>query len=68
MSRVMAQGASAEEASQMLAIMSEAMPGEEEIGVTNTIKAITNQVLEGKGEVLGQKKGMNSRRADQSGG
>ncbi len=58
MSRVMAQGASPEEASQMLAIMSEAMPGEEETGVTNTIKAITNQILEGKGEALGQKKGM----------
>jgi hypothetical protein len=58
MSRVMAQGASAEEASQMLAIMSEAMPGEEETGVTNTIKAITNQVLGGKGEKLGQQKGM----------
>jgi hypothetical protein len=58
MSRVMAQGASAEEASQMLAIMSEAMPGEEETGVTNTIKAITNQTLEGKGAALGQEKGM----------
>jgi hypothetical protein len=55
---VMAQGASAEEAAQMLAIMAEAMAGEEETGVTNTIKAITNQVLEGKGEALGQKEGM----------
>jgi len=58
MSRVMAQGASPEEASEMLAIMSEAMPGEEETGVTNTLKAIRNQTLEGKGEALGQKKGM----------
>ncbi len=58
MSRIMAQGASAEEASQMLAIMSEAMPGEEETGVTNTLKAITTQTLKGKGAALGQKKGM----------
>jgi hypothetical protein len=58
MSRVMAQGSSPEEASQMLAIMSEAMPHEEETGVINTIKAITNEVLEGRGAKLGQKKGM----------
>jgi len=58
MTRVMAQGASPEEAAQLLGIMSEAMPGEEETGVTNTIKAITNQILEGKGEALGQKEGM----------
>jgi hypothetical protein len=55
---VMAQGASAEEAAQMLAIMSEAMAGEEETGVTNTINAITNQVLERKGKGLGQKEEM----------
>jgi hypothetical protein len=58
MSRVMAQGASPEEAAQLLALASEFMPGEEETAVTNTIKAITNQVLEGKGDKLGQKKGM----------
>jgi hypothetical protein len=58
MSRVMAQGASPEDASKLLALMSEAMPGEEETGVTNALKAITNQTLEGKGEALGQKEGM----------
>jgi len=58
LTRVMAQGASPEEAAQLLALMSEATPGEEETGVTNTIKAITNQVFEGKGEALGQKEGM----------
>ena len=58
MSRVQAQGASPEEASELLSIMSEAMPGEEETGVTNALKAITNQTLEGKGEALGQKEGM----------
>jgi hypothetical protein len=58
MNRVMAQGSSPEEASQMLAIMSEAMSHEEETGVINTIKAITNETLEGRGDKLGQKKGM----------
>jgi len=58
MSRVMAQGASPEEASEMLAIMSEAMPGEEETGVTSALKAIRDQTQEGKGAALGQKEGM----------
>jgi hypothetical protein len=58
MSHVMAQGASAEEAAEMLAIMSEAMPHEEETGVVNALKAITNETLEGRGEALGQKAGM----------
>jgi hypothetical protein len=58
MSCVMAQGASAEEASEMLAIMSEAMPHEEKTGVVDTLKAITNETLEGRGEALGQKEGM----------
>jgi hypothetical protein len=58
MSRVMAMGAGPEEAAAMLAIMSEAMPGEEETGVINAVKAINNQVLEGKGGALGQKKDM----------
>src|SRR4051794_9100909 len=39
MSRVMSQGFSPEEAAQALAIMSEAMPGEEETGVENALKA-----------------------------
>ena len=34
------------------------MPGEEETGVTNALKAITNQELDGKGDKLGVKKGM----------
>lgn len=58
MSRVMSQGFSPEEASQALAIMSEAMPGEEETGVENTMRAITAARLKGKGERLGVKKGM----------
>src|SRR5262249_18480358 len=58
MSRVMAQGATAEEAAEMLAVMSEAMPHEEETGVVSTLKAITNETLEGRGEKLGQKAGM----------
>jgi hypothetical protein len=58
MSRVMAQGFSPEEAAQALAITSEAMPGEEETGVENAMKAITDAKLEGKGEQLGIKEGM----------
>ncbi|WP_165072125.1 hypothetical protein [Paludisphaera rhizosphaerae] len=58
MTRVMAQGASPEEASRMLAIMSEAMPGEEETGVTNVLKAIRNARLGGRGAELGVTKGM----------
>jgi len=42
----------------MLAIMSEAMPGEEETGVTSALKAIRDQTQEGKGAALGQKEGM----------
>ena len=58
MSRVMAQSASPEEASRMLAIMSEAMPHEEETGVIKTLKAITNETLEGRGAALGQTEDM----------
>ena len=42
----------------MLAIMSEAMPHEEETGVVNALKAITNDTFEGRGDRLGQQEGM----------
>ncbi len=58
MSRVMSQGFSPEEAAQALAIMSEAMPGEEETGVENALKAFRNAQMKGEGEELGLKKGM----------
>ncbi len=58
MTRVMAQGASPEEAAQLLGLMSEAMPGKEETGILNTLKAITSARLEDNGEEFGQKAGM----------
>jgi hypothetical protein len=58
MTRVMAQGASPEESAQLLGIMSEAMPGEEETGVVNVLKALTQAQIKGKGDELGLKKGM----------
>ena len=58
MSRVMSQGFSPEEASRALAIMSQTVPGEEETGVENTLKALTDARLKGKGEGLGLKEGM----------
>ncbi len=58
MNRVMSQGFSPEEAAQALAIMSEAMPGEEGSGVENTFKALTNARLRGKGPELGIQEGM----------
>lgn len=53
MSRVMAQGVGALDASRMLAVMSEATPGEEETGVTNVLKALREARLDGKGAGLG---------------
>lgn len=58
MSRVMAMGASPEDAAQMIALMSEAMPHEEETGVRRALKAIEDQILEGKGAKLGVTEGM----------
>jgi hypothetical protein len=58
MSRIMAQGFSPEEAAQSLAIMSEAMPGEEETGVENALKAFREVQLKGRGAELGLKEGM----------
>jgi hypothetical protein len=58
MSRIMSRGFSPEEAAQSLAIMSEAMPGEEETGVENALKAIRDVQLKGRGEELGLKEGM----------
>jgi hypothetical protein len=58
LNRVMSQGFSPEEAAQALAIMSEAMPGEEVSGVKNTFKALTRARLQGKGRELGIQEGM----------
>jgi hypothetical protein len=58
MSRIMSQGFAPEEAAQALAIMSEAMPGEEQTGVENTLKALTEARHKGKGEELGLQEGM----------
>ncbi|MHB8359797.1 MAG: hypothetical protein ACYDCP_09930 [Thermoplasmataceae archaeon] len=58
MPRVMAQGASAEEAAQMMAIMSEGAGHEEEVHVRGALRAIQKQIREGKGADLGQKDGM----------
>ena len=58
LNRVMSQGFSAEEAAQALAIMSEAMRGEEGSGIENTLKALTNMRLQGKGPELGIQEGM----------
>src|SRR5262249_42967964 len=41
MSRIVSQGFSPEEAAQALELMSEAIPGEEETGVENALKALT---------------------------
>jgi hypothetical protein len=60
MSRIMSQGFSPEEAAQALAITSEAMPGEEEVGVEAAMRAITNARMAGKGGQLGLREGMGS--------
>jgi hypothetical protein len=57
MSRVMAMGASPEEAAQLLAIQSEANPHEEEVHVRAALKAINEQIMKGKGAALGQVEG-----------
>jgi hypothetical protein len=59
MSRLMSQNFSPDKAAQSLAIMSEAMPGEEQTGVENTYKALLEAQLKGKGDTLGLAKGMN---------
>lgn len=59
MTRIMAQGASGEDTSQLLGIMSEAMPGEEGTGVENTLKAIQTAILKGKAGEIGVTKDMN---------
>jgi len=58
MTRIMAQGATGEEASQLLGIMSEAMPGEENTGVENTLKALQHALLKGTAGDLGVTKDM----------
>jgi len=58
LNRVVSQGFSPEEAAQALAILSEAMPGEEGLGVENTFKALTNARLQGKAPELGIQEGM----------
>jgi hypothetical protein len=55
---VTSQGFTPEKTSKMLGIMSEAMPGKEETGVMNALKALTNVRIEGKSEGLGVKNGV----------
>lgn len=59
MTRVMAQGADSDQAAQLLSLMSLGMPGEEETGVTNVIKAIDRALTDGKGAELGVSAEMN---------
>lgn len=57
LTRVMAQGASPEDAAQLLTLASEFMPNEEGTAVENTLKALRNAKLEGRGDELGLKDG-----------
>lgn len=56
MTRVMAQGSTGQDASQLLALASEFMPGEEQTAVENTLKALQQAILKGKGDQLGVSK------------
>ncbi len=58
MSRLMAQGASPEEAAELLALQSEANPGEEEVHARQPIKKLNELIIEGKGAELNIKEGM----------
>jgi hypothetical protein len=60
MSRIMAYGTTAEEASQLLSVIAPAMPNQEQTGIENTFKAIRNLKLEGKGGLYGIKEGMSA--------
>lgn len=53
MTRVESQGLSGAEAAELLNVMSFAMPGEEQTGVENTLKALNKALLKGKGADIG---------------
>jgi len=55
---IVSRSATPDKPAQLLAPMSEAMPAEEEIGVTNTIKALITAKLEGNGGKFSLKKGI----------
>jgi hypothetical protein len=58
LNRVMSRGFSPEEEAQAQATMSEAMPGDEEVGIENIFKALTNARLQEKGTDLGIQEGI----------
>lgn len=58
MTRIMAQGASGDEASQLLTLASEFAPGEEGTFVENTLKGLRQNLIKGKGSELGITKDM----------
>lgn len=58
MTGVMAMGADADEAAQLLNLAGEIKPGEEEVYVTNPLKALDKLILDGRGEELGLRDGM----------
>lgn len=60
MGRVMSQGASPEEAAQLIAIQSEANKGEEEVHVRQPLKKLDELIREGKGKELGITGGMSA--------